>query len=214
VVTPTDRVRWPAIIAGLVTALSTLAVLGVLGSAIGASAYDPGDSARNFGIGAGIWGILSVLIAFFIGGWLAARSAAVAGRHNGLLNGALVWAVAIPLMAYVMAGLVGRAVDTGVQAGAAAADAAASAQQANGQSITDQAQQAAAQVGEQARTFDTEQAADRTATSAWTTLVGLLLSLGAAAGGGYVGARGTDRDRDYDHDRGTTTGGPATTTTT
>ncbi|MEZ0266637.1 MAG: hypothetical protein ACAI43_18055, partial [Phycisphaerae bacterium] len=84
---PTDRVRWGPIIAGLFAALSTLAVLGVLGIAVGASAYDPGDSARNFGIGAGIWGAVSALLAFFIGGWLAARAAAVKGTSNGVLNG-------------------------------------------------------------------------------------------------------------------------------
>ena len=192
VVTPTDRVRWGPILAGLFTALSSLAVLGVLGAAIAGSAYDPGDSARSFGIGAGIWGILSMLIAFGLGGWVAARSAAVRGHDNGLLNGAMVWAVAIPLMAYLLAGAAGRVADTAAVA-------------------TDEAMQASAQItgdGTSSRGGDAmgsmqvspeqrERAADAGARTAWSTLVALLLGLAAAAAGGYVGARAlADRDRD------------------
>jgi len=107
IATPTDRVRWGPIIAGLFAALSTLAVLTVLGVAVAGSTYDPGDSARAFGIGAGIWSTISALIAFFIGGWLASRSAAVRSEGSGLLNGAMVWVVAIPLMLYMIMGGVG-----------------------------------------------------------------------------------------------------------
>ena len=196
-----DRVRWGPIIAGLFAALSTLAVLGTLGSAIGASAYDPGDSARNFGVGAGIWGIISVLLAFALGGWLAARTAAVRGHDNGLLNGAMVWVVAIPVMAYVLAGVLGSAVSTAVDATGSAAVTASNVDRSrgaggdtSGQDISDQARQASARIGESARNVDTDRVAARTARSAWATLAGLLLSFGAASLGGYMGAR-TDRVR-------------------
>src|SRR3954467_8069754 len=112
VITPTDRVRWGPIIAGLFAALSLLALLSVLGMAVGLSAYDPGDNARRFGVGAGIWGAISMLLAFFFGGWLTARTAALQGTHNGLLNGALVWAVAIPLMAYILTTGAARVADS------------------------------------------------------------------------------------------------------
>ncbi len=69
VATPTDRVRWGAIFAGLFAALAVLIVLGVLGLAIGLSSYNAGQPAANFGVGAGIWGAISALIAFAIGGW-------------------------------------------------------------------------------------------------------------------------------------------------
>jgi len=193
VVTPTDRVRWGAILAGLITALATLAVLGTLGSAIGASAYDPGDSARNFGIGAGIWGIISVLIAFMLGGWVAARTAAVRGRNNGMMNGAMVWAVAIPLMAYLVAGLLGKAVSTGAEAADAIRSVAVDQTQLDGSSET---QPVSTRMENATQDIDSEQVADRTARSAWTTLVGLLLSLGAAAVGGYMGARHSDSEHE------------------
>src|SRR3954467_6992189 len=121
-VSPTDRIRWGPIIAGLFAALKTLAVMAVLGVAVAGSTYDPGDSARAFGIGAGVWSAVSALLAFFVGGWLASRTAAVRG-DTGVLNGTMVWVVAIPLMLYMIMGGVGAlfrttagAVNTGVQA--------------------------------------------------------------------------------------------------
>jgi hypothetical protein len=125
VVTPTDRVRWGPIVAGLFAALSTLAVLSVLGLAIGASAFDPGDRASSFGIGAGIWGAISALLAFGVGGWTAARTAAVGGRANGLLNGTMVWVVAIPLLLYLLSSGIGSLLGTAGQAAATAAQVAA-----------------------------------------------------------------------------------------
>jgi hypothetical protein len=212
VVTPTDRVRWGPIIAGLFTALSTLALLSVLGVAVAGSAYDPGDSARNFGIGAGIWGAISTLVAFLIGGWLAARAAAVRGTHNGLLNGAMVWAVAIPVMLYMVAGAGMKAASTAAQTGAQVAMqrasnnsddqaiTASSRQDAQAgqqdQDIATQARSTASDVANRASAAATpenqERVADRTARTAWATLVSLLLALGAASLGGYLGARRTD----------------------
>ena len=206
-ITPTDRVRWGPIIAGLFAALSTLAVLTVLGIAVAGSSYDPGDNARNFGIGAGIWGAISALIAFFIGGWLAARSAAISDRSNGLLNGAMVWVVAIPLMLYMLMGGIGSlfrtagsAVATGTQAAASAAGA-ASTDPVNRQRMEDQAQTASARMEattqqaqqkmqEITRPENQEKVATGTAKGAWGTLVSLLLGLAAAAVGGMVGSRG------------------------
>jgi hypothetical protein len=133
-----DRVRWGPVIAGLFVSLATLAVLATLGVAIGFSAADRNDSASTFGIGVGVWGAASALIAFFVGGLVAARTAATPvtaidteghlKNDNGLLQGAMVWAVAIPLTTYLAAsavggavGTAGRAVATGVQATATAA---------------------------------------------------------------------------------------------
>ncbi len=50
-----DMVRWEPVIAGLFGTLTTLATLSVLGLAIGLLAFDAGDQASPFGIGAGIW---------------------------------------------------------------------------------------------------------------------------------------------------------------
>jgi hypothetical protein len=199
VATPTDRVRWGPIIAGLFAALCTLAVLTIVGVAIAGSTYDPGDSARSFGIGAGIWSALSMLIAFFVGGWLAARSAALRSPDTGVLNGAMVWVVAIPLMLYVVMGGIGSLFRTAAPAAGAAMnrpDIGEAAQTASGriapttQRAAEQAQQAASNPENQ------REAARATAKGAWGTLVSLLLGLAAAAFGGYVGSGGrSDADR-------------------
>ncbi len=209
VVTPTDRVRWGPIIAGLFAALSTLAVMSVLGLALGASAFDPGDRAINFGIGAGIWGAVSALLAFLVGGFTAARTAAVGGRNNGLLNGTMVWVVAIPLLLYALTSGIGLLVGTAGRAAATAAQVAAPAAgqladnagaQASAAAAAGGAAQAAEGVASAAAVAATDPAnqaaaADAVRNGAWGALGTLLLSLGAAAGGGAVGARRVDERR-------------------
>lgn len=190
--TPVDRVRWGAVIAGLLCALSTLALLSLLGLAIGASNVDPGDQARGFGIGAGIWGGLSALLAFLLGGWVAARTAAVRGERNGMINGAMVWALAVPLLLYLLGSGVGSLISTATTTGAQAAGAIA--EQAADQGVNTPAVQATAQAGVDGlqnlvTPNNIANAADSTARAAWGTLGSLLLALGAAALGGYFGAR-------------------------
>jgi hypothetical protein len=208
ITTPTDRVRWGPIFAGLFAALSALLVLSVLGIAVGLTAYDPnqGDAARNFGIGAGVWAAVSALIAFFIGGFLAARTAAVRGHNNGGLNGAMVWVVAIPLLLYMVGGGLARVVGGAAQTATQAAAQVASRQ--NPQDLSDQAQQAGVrmtqqvqQKAEQVTPQDVEQVKGKARNSAWGVLVSLLLGLGAATVGGLVGARDRAPLR-VGHDRG------------
>ena len=99
---PTDRVRWGPILAGTFAALTAFAVLNVLGAAIGLSAADHVDDPRKYAVGAGIWGIITLLLSFGFGGWVAGRSSAVRGGDNGLLNGFMVAAVGIPVLLFVM----------------------------------------------------------------------------------------------------------------
>lgn len=185
---PIDRVRWGSILAGLFAALSTLALLSLLGLAIGASTFDGGDRARDFGIGAGIWGGLSALLAFLVGGWVAARTAAVRGERNGMLNGAMVWAVAIPLLLYLLGSGLGALVGTAANAGAEAAGAVAG-QVGNDPALQGNVQDGAAGLENLASPQNIAGAAESTARTAWGTLGSLLLGLGAASLGGYLGAR-------------------------
>jgi hypothetical protein len=87
----TDWVRWGPIWAGFLTVISVLAILGALGTAIGLTVWGAGsNTAFNYG-----WAILIGIIAYFLGGWLAARSAGVAGLGAAALNGGLVWALSL-----------------------------------------------------------------------------------------------------------------------
>lgn len=203
---PKDLVRWGPVIAGLFAALATLATLTVLGLAIGLSAYNAGDPASNFGIGAGIWGAISALISFFVGGWMAGRTSALRGTKSGILNGAMVWFVAIPLLLYLLGNGIGTVVRTagnvagsaaqaagsaaGAAAGQAADNPAAQATAQAGTSNLGQAAQATAQaLGDQVTPGRVEEAANTAGNAAWGTLLSLGLAAAAAIAGGYAGAR-------------------------
>lgn len=208
---PTDLIRWGPILGGLFAALATLISLGMLGLAIGLSVYDANDPLGGFGIGAGIWGAITALIAFFVGGWVAARSAAFAGRTSGIFNGAMVWFVAIPLLVYILGtGIGGLARTAGSVAGtvaetaASAAGAAAAnpelqatagavandpAVQATAGTVVDQAQATAQAAVDSVTPQDVNNVADTAGRSAWGVLLSLGLAAAASILGGYVGSR-------------------------
>lgn len=106
-----DRVRWTSVIAGFFTVLATMIVLTVLGIAIGLSTLDA-NNPRSFALGLSVYGGITALIAFFIGGYISARTAAVAGSGNGILNGAMVWIITIPILVYVLGNGVGSILGT------------------------------------------------------------------------------------------------------
>jgi len=181
-----DRVRWGPVTAGFVTAVTTMALLGMLGLAIGMTSVDaafdvsrgapPPDVQRN----AAIWAGLSSIIAFLIGGFVAGRSAAVFDRGWGILNGMLVFLFAVPVMLWLagqgfgaMLGTIGNFA-SGLQIDGNAINQAA--QSAQGTTVT-------------LSPADIARAAEATRNAAWAGLLGSLLALGAAALGGAMGTR-------------------------
>jgi MFS family permease len=194
-----DRVRWPAIIAGLFGTLSVLAVLMVLGTAIGLSAVDQNSDARNFAIGAGIWGAISMLIAFAFGGWLAARSSDPYARGKGMLQSAMVWMVSVALLTYILGAGLGSLTRSAAQGTAANTD----------MTSRVQTDTPALGVDTNVNRAQTERTAEQGARGAWGTLIAMLLGLGAAMGGGYLGSRRQDDGEDHTHHT-SVTGRPAT----
>ncbi len=108
-----DRVRWTSVIAGFFTVLATLIVFSVLGVAIGLSTVDA-NNPSGFALGLSIYGAITALIAFLVGGYISARTAAVAGSGNGILNGAMVWIITIPILVYVLGNGIGSLLGTTV----------------------------------------------------------------------------------------------------
>jgi len=196
---PTDRVRWGPILAGLFTALTTGLVLSLAALAFGLNQFDPSSTARSFGIGAGIIGALIWLVAFGVGGYVAARTAAFAGRSNGIFNGLMVSLVGIPLLLWGLSSVVGGLLGT---AGSIAGTAAQVAAPAAGQAADSPAVQAAAQdtaqqaqdAAQQLEQVTPEQVADTARTTALGALLPLVLGLAAAGAGGALGARTPDDD--------------------
>ncbi len=174
VITPRDRVRWGPIWAGLLSALSLFLLLNVLALAIGATSVEPGtnvgDAAKLGGIAPAIIGLL----AFFFGGWVAARTAAVRGRGNGIFNGFLVWALgtvlAVALATFGLGSLLGAAGDFAGQ-------------------ITSLGQQAANNVDPAEAARNREQIANNIRDGALGTFGALGLPALAATIGGALGAR-------------------------
>lgn len=173
-----DRVRWGPIVAGVVTALTTLLVMTVLGLAIGTTAFEPGETGeRTVGTAAAIWGIISAVLAFFLGGWMAGRNALGTADQNGAVNGFLVGAVTIVVMLWMIGAGLGNLM------GLAGANIDEISQVTAGQPITAAEGDEAADTIGTAATENYEEARN----SAWGTLAGLVVALAAAAAGGALG---------------------------
>lgn len=209
VVTPTDRVRWGPILAGLFTALTTALLLTLLAAALGAGQAEPNSTARSFGVGSAIAAGLIWLLSFAIGGYVAARTMALPGRSNGFFNGLMVSLVGIPLLLYALGsifssllGTAGSVAQTAAQTVAPAlgqaandpsAQAAASgaAGQASGQASA--AASAAASVAASAQA-NADEIGDRVAQVGLGSLVPPVLALAASGLGGLAGARKPEED--------------------
>jgi len=173
-----NRVQWGPIVSGLLTAIVTMLVMTVLGIALGASVLDrtaPGEENSTW---AAVWGGISAIVSFFVGGWVAAKTAAVGGPFAGLINGFMVGAAGLALILWLTGTGLGNLFGT---IGANIGDIANVAQD-QAQAGQAQADPAAANAEQNARS-----SFDELRNSAWGTLVGLLLALGAAALGGYLG---------------------------
>jgi hypothetical protein len=210
---PIDRVRWGPIMAGTFAALTALAILSTLGTAVGLSAYDPGDDPRRFALGAGAWGIISMLIAFFFGGWITARSSAVRGSGNGLLNGFLVGAVTIPIALFFLGTTAAASRDDltrrpGASSGSLSDEARSASATIGGDRVVDRSNTSASADNTGNATNNRARGGDdpaiRTARrTAWGSLIGLVLALAASAVAGRLGADDNNlhhgrRDRDRD----------------
>ncbi len=128
----TARISWAGVWSGFLIGLGVLMVLSTLGLAIGISAADigpgPGSDAKAFGIGAGIWAGLSLLIALFLSGMIASRVSMVVDRTVATTHGALVWVLTMLGILYLagtgislgMSGVLGVARGAGSAVGGAA----------------------------------------------------------------------------------------------
>ncbi|MBB3346085.1 hypothetical protein [Sphingomonas sp. BK069] len=122
------RVSWGAIFAGVVLAVAVQLLLGILGTGIGLSMVDPVEGttpgATGFGIGAGLYWLITTVVALGAGGYAAARLSGVTERFDALVHGLVVWGVTLILTLYLLTsavgGIIGGAFRTvGAVAGAA-----------------------------------------------------------------------------------------------
>jgi hypothetical protein len=101
-----NRVSWGAVLAGVVAALVVQILLNMLGIGIGIATLDPGrgenPAAGTFSIAAGLWYVVSGIIAAYLGGYMAGR---LSGRPIGStagLHGLTSWAVTTLVLFYLL----------------------------------------------------------------------------------------------------------------
>ncbi len=138
--TEASEMSWRAIIAGAVAAMALTLVLLAVGSAVGFSSISPwpqeGVSATTFRIGAGLYLVVTAMLASTVGGYIAGR---LRGRWPGLqtyevqfrdtAHGFLAWALATVVGAALLGGAA-TVLAGGAATGAAAGGSAAAAQTA------------------------------------------------------------------------------------
>lgn len=110
-VPPLKRVSWGAIFGGTFMSLAVMVLLGSLGLAVGATSIDPqtGEtpSLRAFGIGAGVWWLVSGGLALFGGAWAASKLAGPRRRLESTLHGLVTWSFTTTLAVILMSTVVG-----------------------------------------------------------------------------------------------------------
>ncbi|HVJ80018.1 MAG TPA: hypothetical protein VNC50_03015 [Planctomycetia bacterium] len=185
-----SRVSWAAIMAGSVVAIAVHVILSLLGAAIGLTASDS-SSAEALGTGAAIWGVITTLVAMFIGGWVAMQMVVGESKGEALVHSIIMWGGVMS----ITLGMVALGARTGSMAMLGYTQFA----ETNGrigavENVRQRANEAAAQVDRAAQDPAARQEAlNRAKAAAWWAFVGVLASLGAAIAGGISGAGGTHR---------------------
>ncbi|WP_292664654.1 PhnA-like protein [Mesorhizobium sp.] len=109
-----NKVSWGAVFAGVVVALVVQVLLTLLGAGIGIATLNSGTGdnpeASTFSIVAGIWYVLSGIVAAFIGGYIAARMSGKTLPTTGAFHGLTTWALTTLLVLYFLTSTVGMIV--------------------------------------------------------------------------------------------------------
>ena len=86
-------IRWGAVLAGVAVGVSVQLALALLGIATGLSAVDIAQGDNPGATAPLVWAGVSMLIAAFVGGYVAARMSGLKRKADGILHGAVSWAV-------------------------------------------------------------------------------------------------------------------------
>lgn len=115
-----NQVSWGAVFAGAAIALVMQVILNMIGLGVGLSTVDiaEGDtpSTGSLSIGAGIWWVISGMVAAALGGYIAGRLSGKASESTTAYHGLISWAVATLTVVYLLStaasGLLGGAMST------------------------------------------------------------------------------------------------------
>ncbi|MEY9728233.1 PhnA-like protein [Bradyrhizobium yuanmingense] len=115
-----NQVAWGAVFAGAAIALVMQMILNMIGLGVGLSTVDVGEgntpSATSMSVGAGIWFVLSGIVAAALGGYIAGRLSGKASASTTAYHGLMSWAVSTLAVIYLLSsaasGLAGGALST------------------------------------------------------------------------------------------------------
>ncbi|UPK31327.1 PhnA-like protein (plasmid) [Bradyrhizobium sp. 195] len=115
-----NQVAWGAVFAGAVIGLVMQVILNMVGLGVGLSTMDiaQGDapSAGSMSVGAGIWFVVSGIVAAALGGYIAGRLSGKASQSTTAYHGLISWAVSTLTVVYLLSsaasGMIGGAVST------------------------------------------------------------------------------------------------------
>jgi hypothetical protein len=166
------HLRWSAVFGGAAVAVALWVLLQMLGMGAGMAAIDLDDagSVRSVGIGTSVFTLIAPLVALFIGGIVAGRLATTWDPRSGATHGFVTWAIAsiVGLLATVtMVGMLthgGPLPTRGI--------------------LSDDIR-----VHPSLRSAELQRATDRAGKMLLGSGISLLLGLGAAVGGGALGAK-------------------------
>jgi hypothetical protein len=179
------RLAWGPVIAGVLLALASHVVLGLIGAALGFVA-EPADS-EAIGAGAAIWALLTPFVATALGAWLATRMAAAWDTAGSNLHGVMVWCIGLVAGALFLTGTLAAGAMT---AGTAASGNAGTLQRLTGMGRQDVTGPSAPARAEIRADEAAKRAAATTGGAAMAALAGLL---GAFAGAGLARQRMTGK---------------------
>jgi len=94
-------VNWSAVWVGTLGAVAAVLIFGLIGTAVGAYAMEPGGrivDLHKVAIGSLIFGVCAAFFAFVIGGWIAGKIAGILRAEPAMLHGAVVWLLAAPFL--------------------------------------------------------------------------------------------------------------------
>ena len=108
------RISWGAVFAGIASGLVVQLILSILGLALGLSTVDPTSdgtpSASTLSLGAGIWWIVSGIVAAAIGGYLAGRLSGKSNRTTAGFHGLVSWASTTLVVTFLLSSALGSVV--------------------------------------------------------------------------------------------------------
>lgn len=183
------RTSWGAILAGAVSAIGLQALFTVLGTALGMTTFGgEGAVAQDVGLFAGIWWVLSGTVSLLVGGIIAGRMITIPRNAELVVHGFTMWAVTAIfgfLFLWSSAGMVGN---VGSQTMENTSLIQQASQTMGAESATQRVSTGPGSTSGTQSSAGADDVRETAGAASWWTLVALLMGVGAALGGTFLGA--------------------------